>query len=139
MYTNQDALASWKRLRVSIASLPLEQQVQGIVEFIAAIPYGSPAIDLHTPSTWPTPWEILAHQQFCPSTISILAYHTLTMVADTITTVDLIEDGTDKYLVTAVDGMVINYYPRCVISRDEMLKQVSIICTYDSSDITSMR
>ena len=138
-HTTQEILASWRQLRADISHLPVEQQVHAVAEFIAPIPYGARTVDYHSPADWPTPWEILAHRQFCTSSISILAYHTLSMVSDAVLSLDLVDDGNDVYLVPIADNMVINFYPSVLVHRAELSKKASIIRSYSMADIAPVR
>ena len=138
-HTTQEILADWRDLRSGISHLPVEQQIQAVAEFIAPIPYGARTVDYSSPTEWPTPWDILANRQFCTSSISLLAYHTLAMVSDAVLSLDLIDDGGTLYLVVVVDGLVINFYPGVAIPKTELAKRVTIVRSYSRTDVTPVR
>ena len=137
--TTQEVLSSWRQLRTDISALPLEEQVNAVTAFIAPLPYGARTVDLYASTEWPTPWEILANRQFCTSSISLLAYHTLAMVSDADLSLDLIDDGGTLYLVVVVDGLVINFYPGVATPKTELAKRASIVRSYSGADVTPVR
>ena len=75
--TPEERIANWRELREHISDLSEEEQINSIAEFFARVPIGARCIDFYTPDSWPTPWELLYHNLFCASTISLLIYHTL--------------------------------------------------------------
>lgn len=137
--TNQEILAKWRQLRMQLADKNTDQQVAAVAEFISKIPYGARCVDYYSPENWPTPWEILAHRQFCSSSISILAYHTLSMVSDQELTLELVDDGNDTYLVTVVNEQVINYYPNEVITKEELANTATVLKVFGTSEIKPVR
>ena len=137
--TTHEVLTCWRQLRTDISALPLEEQVNAVTAFIAPLPYGARTVDLYASTEWPTPWEILANRQFCTSSISLLAYHTLAMVSDADLSLDLIDDGDTLYLVVVVDGLVINFYPGVTIPKTELAQKVSIVRSYSRTDVTPVR
>lgn len=102
--TPEERIANWRELREHISSLSEEEQINSIAEFFARVPIGARCIDFYTPESWPTPWELLYHNLFCPSTISLLIYHTLCIALgrDRVSII-LIDSGDDRFLVPLVD------------------------------------
>ena len=109
--TAEERIQKWRELRESIKEFEEEKQLNSIAEFFAAVPIGSRCVDFYTPESWPTPWELLYHKLFCPSSISLLIYHTLciTLGEDRVSIV-LADTGNDRFLLPLVDKQrVFNY------------------------------
>ena len=102
--TPEERIANWRELREHISNLSEEEQINSIAEFFARVPIGARCIDFYTPDSWPTPWELLYHKLFCPSTISLLIYHTLCItLGEERVSIVLIDSGDDRFLVPLVD------------------------------------
>lgn len=109
--TAEERIAKWRELREHIKSLSEEEQLNSIAEFFARVPIGARCIDFYTPESWPTPWELLYHKLFCPSSISLLIYHTLCIaLGEDRVSIVLADTGNDRYLLPLVDKQrVFNY------------------------------
>lgn len=119
-----DKLYSWKEFRDSISDLSVEDKIEKTCVFFSRIGYSKRAIDFYTPSSWPTPWELLDLKTHCLSSISLMMYHTLKFV-DVETTLMLIDDGDDEYLVPYHQNtdLVLNYFN----GSTEKLSQIECI------------
>ena len=137
--TDQAILAHWRQLRADICDVGTEQKISAVAEFIATIPYGTRTLDYYSPDTWPTPWEILAYRQFCASSISLLAYHTLDMVSTAELALDLIDDGDDVFLVPVVDAAVLNYYPGEAVPISDLPETTKNLRRYTRADVKPVR
>ncbi len=107
----EERLEKWREFRESLKDLSEEDLLNAVADFFAAVPIGSRCIDFYTPDSWPTPWELLYHKLFCPSSISLLIYHTLciTLGEDRVSIV-LADTGNDRCLFPLVDKQrVFNY------------------------------
>jgi len=109
--TAEERIAKWRELREQINGLDEEDQLNSIAEFFASVPIGSRCIDYYTPDSWPTPWELLYHQLFCTSSISLLIYHTLCIaIGEDRVAIVLADTGNDRCLIPIVDKQrVFNY------------------------------
>lgn len=102
--TPEERIAKWRELREQIQDLPEDEMLNSIASFFADMPIGSRCIDFYTPDSWPTPWELLYNQLFCTSSISLLIYHTLSLVLDNNRVeIILIDTNDDRFLVPLVD------------------------------------
>ena len=137
--TDQAILAHWRQLRTDICDAEIEQKISAVTAFIAAIPYGTRTLDYYSPDTWPTPWEILSYRQFCASSISLLAYHTLDMVSTAELSLALIDDGDDVFLVPVVGNAVLNYYPGETVPIGELPETTKTLHRYAHADIKPVR
>lgn len=121
MTSNEERLRLWKKFRNDIKPLPLETQLDEIAKFCQLMPIGHRSLDYYTPQEWPTPWEILFYGSFCTNSISLLMFHTLTMVGrDPV--LNLIDDGGDVYLLPVIDYQYILNYELGKVSSYSALK-----------------
>lgn len=109
---SDERLHLWKKLRNDISDRSLVEQMTGIAEFFADVPFGARTLDYYSPEEWPTPWEILFHGTFCKSSISLLMFYTFTLLyTDKTAELHLIDDGQDVYLLPVIDcQFVLNYH-----------------------------
>lgn len=115
---NGERLRLWKKLREDIKLLDIEQQLEKIAEFCASMPLGYRSMDYYTPENWPTPWEILFYGTFCPSSISLLMFHTISLLPESHNELELllIEDD-DVYLLPIIDNHFILNYQLGAVNR----------------------
>lgn len=134
---NDERLRLWKKLRASISADLLDSQLESIAKFFESVPYSTRTLDYYDPASWPTPWEILFNGSFCKSSISILIFHTLKMLhTDHHITLQLIDDGTDEYLVPVIDDQfVLNYQLGSVNNYSTLRLECIHKLTFDESQI----
>lgn len=108
--TPEQRIDSWAEFRKEISSLDFERQLDRVAEYFAGVPLGSRVIDYYTPTSWPTPWEILHHGIYCRSTTGILMYDTLKIVnRDAPIDICRIDDQGDIYLAPVTHyGVILN-------------------------------
>ena len=107
----EERIEKWREFRESLDGLPEEELLNNVAQFFAGVPLGARCIDYYTPESWPTPWELLYHQLYCASSISLLIYHTLCIALgrDRVQIV-LADTGTDLLLLPIVDKKYIFNY-----------------------------
>ena len=107
----EERIQRWRDFRESLAGLSDEEVLNNVAEFFASVPIGGRCIDYYTPDSWPTPWELLYHQLFCTSSISLLIYHTLCVaIGEDRVAIVLADTGNDRCLIPIVDKQrVFNY------------------------------
>lgn len=122
-YTPEKRIKYWRDYREFISVLPLEEQITSVAQFFSNVPIGARTIDYYTPSSWPTPWEILYYKTYCKNTISILMYDTLQILNNTERlTLCLINDEMDTYLAPVVDNQTL---------LNHIIGEVSTLCDDD--------
>ena len=132
---NDECLRLWKELRDSIQNLSLDDKLKEVANFTSSMPFGHRTIDYYSPWDWPTPWEILYHSMFCTSSISLLIYHTLSLVDKSVIELYLVEDD-DVYLLPVINNTyVLNYELGKVILLSEISQDIKILKIYTSKDI----
>lgn len=134
---NEERLRLWKNLRESISAQALPEQLDAIAKFFADMPYESRTIDYYSPASWPTPWEILFYGSFCKSSISLLMFHTLSLLHNGAQIeLSLINDGDDLYLIPVIDyQFVLNYIPGTVNNLQDINADLQIIKTFAMNEI----
>lgn len=116
--SNDERLRLWKNLRDDIKDETFENQLAEIARFYASTPFGSRSLDYYTPESWPTPWEILFHGLFCRSSISLLIFYTIQLVApDHKIELQLIDDDGDIFLLPVVDDQFVLNYELGLVSK----------------------
>ena len=107
----EERIEKWRDFRESLVGLPEDELLNNVAQFFAGVPLGARCIDYYTPESWPTPWELLYHQLYCASSISLLIYHTLCIALgrDRVQIV-LADTGTDLLLLPIVDKKYIFNY-----------------------------
>lgn len=115
---NGERLRLWKTLREDIEGVDFDLQLHSIAKFCAEMPIGHRTVDYYTPDDWPTPWEILFHGTFCPSSVSLLIFHTLCLLPDNGHTFELylVEDE-DVYLLPVIDNQFVLNYQLGAVNR----------------------
>lgn len=138
---NNERLRLWKKLREDVADLPLVDQLKEIAKFAGTIPFGSRSIDYYTPEDWPTPWEILYHDMFCTSSISVLIFHTFVLLKTT-HKIDLylVEDSDDVYLLPIInDQFVLNYESGKISNYSEIKDQLKVLQVFDQTRVKTIK
>tara|TARA_B100000929_G_scaffold289620_1_gene280745 strand:+ start:5755 stop:6195 length:441 start_codon:yes stop_codon:yes gene_type:complete len=127
----------WRQERENLKKLNYVDRLQSLSTFFSHVPYGSRTIDYYTPSNWLSPWEILHYGTFCRSSISLLMFHTLTIVDPEINIkLSLIDDKEDIFLVVVVDDtFVLGYIPGEVVKLTKIKKSVQIKQTFQNEQI----
>ena len=134
---DDERLHLWKNLRKDISSLQLNEQMEAVAKFFSNIPYGSRSIDYYTPSEWPTPWEIIFRGKLCKSSISLLIFHTFSLLhIENAIELQLIDDGEDEYLLPVIaNQFVLNYELGKVNKCQDIATEIQILNTYTQQDI----
>jgi len=132
----EERITKWREFREEIRELSKQEQLNSVATFFARVPVGARSIDFYTPSTWPSPWEILYHKEYCSSSISLLMFHTLELIVkDTELNIVLIDDGRDRFLVPLVDKTHILNYILGEISTLHNHKDIRIVDDFGNSTI----
>lgn len=127
----QESIGLWRQHRAELAELPdITSQLEHSAKFFSQVPYGTRTIDFYNPETWPTPWEIFQYGEFCKNSISLLIFHTLSIVNNDINIELAIVETDDmfvlpiidnKYILNLIPGEVVNLYtldiPLCIKSE----------------------
>ncbi len=137
---DSEKLKMWKQLRTQIAQLDDHVKLDTVAQFFSKLPIGHRSIDYYTPRDWPTPWEMIYSGMTCPSAVSVLIYHTLSLCGfDARIKLYLIDDSYDTYLLPVIDdAVVLNYEPREVTQLDTIRGQITILKVFDQTELTTI-
>lgn len=119
--TDQERIVIWRGVRSRAVHQDRDGVVEEMSQLISQLPLGYRAVDYHTPSGWPTPWEILVHNMTCPSSQALLVYYTLQLTGF-LEGVELwlVDDYQDQYLAVILDGRyLMGYYPNELVDLED--------------------
>ena len=127
----------WQQLRENLKTKNYTDRLNELSVFFAHVPYGARTLDYYTPESWLVPWEILHHGTFCRNSISLLMYHTLTIIDPDISIeLCLIDDNEDMYLVPVIDSkFVLGYIPGQVAQLKNLKRSFQIKQTFQKEQI----
>lgn len=127
----------WRQTREDLTTKNYMDRLTELSIFFAHVPYGTRTLDYYTPESWLTPWEILHHGLFCRSSISLVMYHTLTIIDPDITIeLCLIDDKEDMYLAPVIDDkFVLGCIPGQVSQIKKLKKTFQIKQTFRKEQI----
>lgn len=125
----EDRLREWRGFRTGLGYVEGDDRIRLVVNYFAQAPYGSRTLDYYSPTTWPSPWEILHNESYCKSSLSLLMYYTLNMSEEFSDPLELwlIDDGEDRYLVPVISNQNILNYELGQISTVQDLNDIKII------------
>ena len=64
-------MADWKAFRTSLIALPEHDQLQAVARYWAQAPLKTMAYDPEMLDTYPTPWEMMAENDWCENSIAV--------------------------------------------------------------------
>ena len=138
--TPEERISMWKDFREEINDLPEDEMLNSIANFFADVPIGSRCLDFYTPESWPTPWELLYHKLFCTSSISLLIYHTLSLVLDNDRVkIILIDSDNDRFLVPLVDKHYIFNFELGKVNNIKNYPKIKIIDDFEGKEIRQVQ
>jgi hypothetical protein len=129
---------AWREFRKSIEHLTIDEQISEVAKFFSTVPIGARSLDFYTPSTWPTPWEILFHETYCQNTISLLIYYSLKLIPNFNKKVDLwlIDDEEDRFIVPVInDQYILNYELGLISTLPNLAHNITVIERFDPAQI----
>lgn len=131
-FTYKARLAYWKELRNLIKSDNIY-----LLE-VSKIPYVMyhREIDYYTPSSWPTPWDILELKVLCRSCVALLIFHTIRIVyPDSTPELLLVDNAEETWLVVKYNNKIYNFLPGKECSIDTMMNMAQIQSVINSSEV----
>jgi len=138
--TAEERIQKWRELREHIKNLSEEEQLNSIAKFFARVPIGARCIDFYTPESWPTPWELLYHKLFCPSSISLLIYHTLCIIlGEDRVSIVLVDTGNDRCLLPLVDKQRVFNFELGKVNNIKECTTLEIIDEFLDADVHQIK
>lgn len=132
-FTPNELISHWKEFRGQVSHLDPVDKIEATITYFQCVPLGSRTIDHHTPSSWPTPWEILGHKTYCCNSTNLMVYYTLKLLGLEHLGISLIEKEDDLLLPTW-NSLAIDYQ----ISQTTSADSLKIIRTYTKEEIPNI-
>lgn len=139
--SHEDRICIWKKLRAELLNKPLQIRLEKIAEFCKTMPRGRRTLDYYDPKSWPTPWEIIFHAEFCISSVSLVIFHTLSLTGQT-DGIELwvVKDNTGDYLLPVIDNQfILNYDLGKVSIFSDVCDYFIVMQKFSKNDIKTIR
>lgn len=139
---SDERLSLWKGLREKISSQDLATQLVEVAKFCSHMPAGHRTVDYYTPSTWPSPWEILYNGQWCANSISIIMFYTFELIPNFTNNIELllVDDKSDRYLLPFIDNKyILNYELGKVNNIDDVNDEFTVIKRFTKEQIKQIK
>jgi hypothetical protein len=106
-------IIEWRKLRIEIENLPLEDQLTKIAKWWSSCPIAVWVLDYEDSKNWPKPWELLHDNHYCNTAIAYMMAMTLYMSHEVNPpNIELwyIDNGDDEWMCMVVEGKyILNY------------------------------
>ena len=129
----EERLVVWKSFRTALETS--ESPVEDCINFYNSVPLVSIQADPYDQSTWPTPWELIKENIYCPFVKVLAICYTLQLTerfSQSQFEIHITQDtekSETKYLLY-VDGLCIGYDHSKIIPVDILPKSVIIEKSY---------
>lgn len=124
---NEERLHLWKKLRTDIKDLTTDEKLVEVAKFCETMPRGPRSVDYYDVSSWPTPWEILFHGEFCKSSVSLLMFHTLVILQVGDVELRMVKDNSGDYLLPFIDDQFVLNYDLGKVSNSSDIQDYFIV------------
>jgi len=120
----QETLQSWVQLRSDCQNKPLLDQLNQITGWWGHAPRVKHAVHWNDQKNWPTPWELLADNNYDELALALGIAYTIIMLSDITTTVELVQakdDTASEYYIILVDNgkYILNYDPWLTVNSEQ--------------------
>jgi hypothetical protein len=122
-------LQRWRRLRKEIVEITkIEKQLRVVIDFWKTTPLGTTAIDPYTPSTWPSPWEMLNTNNYDENVVGLCIAYTLyySDIPCRILHVQNVDNNEIKLIVLVDDTYILNYNYDSINTK-EVIKEFNVL------------
>jgi len=121
----EERLQSWVQLRQDCENKSLKAQLNQIAGWWGHAPRVKNVLHWQDKTTWPTPWELLADNNFDELAISLGMSYTLLMLESNNTTVEIVQAkdiSANEYNLVMVDNQkyILNYDPWLAINSEQV-------------------
>ena len=119
----EDRLVLWREFRDGLETS--SDPIQEVIDFYNQAPSCLIAADPYTPSTWPTPWELLEENNYC-SFVKILAICYTLQLTDVLSQasyeihITRDNENSETYYLLYVDDIVIGFNGETHVHRSEL-------------------
>jgi len=122
-------ITEWRKFRDTLNEHP--NPYQAVLDYWQQAPTIGKDLEQFHPQAWPTPWELISKNRFCPVAIPLMVAWTMklsTRFLDSSVLIKISIDHTTKryYNLVYVNGYVINTIDNCVVKEDDLSS--NIVC-----------
>ena len=124
-----ERISLWRKFREILETHP--EPLKATLDFWKDAPAMHKDLEPFNSQAWPTPWELISKNRYCPVAIPLMIAWTLkltTRFSETPVSIKISIDHTTKmyYNLVFVDDYVINPVDDCVVRTDEL--DSNIVC-----------
>lgn len=110
-------LADWHHLRTNLKDLPLEVAAHTVNDWWFRAPFVSHYLDYDNWKSWPTPWELLADNDFCDIARALGILYTITMSEHTeVKNISLVKTENDNLVLINNGKYMLNWAPHKLLN-----------------------
>lgn len=134
----EQRLAEWRNFREQLEHC--DDPVAATLQFYDSAPLVSIQTDPYTPSTWPSPWELLEENVYCEYCKLLAMCYTLQLTERFSKSKFEIHIGIDRlesstHYLLYIDDIVIGYHENKHIHRNEVSDSVEIQYVHDMPNL----
>ena len=134
-----ERLKGWREFRTTVSIFdsswpPAEDRV---VEWWSTMPFSDRSIDIYDSESWPNPWELIYHGDYCKSSISLGIAYTLMLIGFDPKDIKILlidDQGLDIFLVVSIEDKYVLNYNYKETTKIETLTNVRYIEEFSCND-----
>lgn len=139
--TTTEKILAWRKFRQQSVDKTVKELVSLVNTWWTFSPWVNKSIDPYTPSSWPTPWQLLEKGEFCRSAIALGQAYTMWLIApDNEIELWLVNNFSEQevHLVVVINSnTVLNYTLGQVVSLEEC--DFEILEKFTKNDIAHIK
>ena len=135
LLSSSERLAAWREFRAVLKQQSESDQLAGLAKWAGQIPVITYSIDFDNPQSWPTPWELIHENRFCPTAVAYLMEQTLIMLDWDTSRLKLVyikntDDQEQKMILVVDDSWALNYSIGELFNFDTIRSGSALLATY---------
>lgn len=129
MLSHVERLLVWREFRLELPGFDEMEQLEKVATWWAKAPLHHYSIDWDNPENWPTPWELIHENSYCPAALAYLMHQTLALSGwdPNRLRVVFIRSEDDQRLVLVVDNRFVLNFSHGEIYDYEDIKETNRI------------
>ena len=135
LLSSADRLSAWREFRAEMPHLGELDQLVRLAKWAGQIPVVVFSIDYENPQSWPTPWELIHENHFCPTAVAYLMEQTLVMAGWDPERLRLVyvknmDDQEQKMILVVDETWALNYSIGELFNFDTIRSGSALLATY---------
>jgi hypothetical protein len=135
LLSSSDRLTAWRDLRNTLSEISELDQLTQLAHWAGLCPLVKYSLDPETPSSWPTPWDVLHENKLCSTALAYIAEQTLIMIGwnpDRLRLVYLknITEQEMRMILLVDDTWAINYSQSELFNFDIIRSESALLAVY---------